>query len=72
MTATAPSPGPAAALARAWRTARWFIDGVLGANAYQHYLVHHRRHGHDEPLSEREFWKAEYARQGRAVNARCC
>lgn len=55
-----------------WGTVIWFVNGVLGANRYENYLAHHRVRGCGEPLSEREFWKAEYARQGRHPGARCC
>ncbi|WP_347349469.1 YbdD/YjiX family protein [Nigerium sp.] len=60
-------------VAAALRSASWIADGVLGAHGYQNYLAHQRVHGHGEPpLTEREFWKAEYARQGRQASGRCC
>ncbi|WP_315973731.1 YbdD/YjiX family protein [Glutamicibacter sp. M10] len=38
--------------------AKRFVDGVLGADKYQHYLEHHQRnHPDQQPMNEREFWK---------------
>lgn len=61
-----------ARLTTIWRRVAWFVNGVVGANKYQQYLAHHRRHGCGEPLTEREFWRAEYDRQGRQISSRCC
>lgn len=56
--------------ATTWRELAWFVNGVLGANKYQQYLAHHRRHGHGAPMTEREFWRAESDRS--VVEDRCC
>jgi uncharacterized short protein YbdD (DUF466 family) len=81
--ATGPAAAPGAALtvvaralgglAGAWRNALWFLRGVLGEDAYQHYLEHHARtHPHAEPMSERQFWKDRMDWQDRNPQGRCC
>ncbi|GAA0201422.1 YbdD/YjiX family protein [Glutamicibacter creatinolyticus] len=53
--------------------AKKFVDGVLGADKYQHYLEHHRRqHPGEEPMNEREFWKDYTDWQERNPQGRCC
>lgn len=57
----------------AWQQLASFTRGMLGANAYQNYLQHHRvtRCPHP-PLSEREFWKHHYDEMERNPSGRCC
>lgn len=63
----------AARLVRAARTARWFIRGVTGADAYDRYLEHHHRvHGCATPMTEREFWRERHAAMERDPKSRCC
>lgn len=60
-------------LASAGRNILWFLRGVLGEDAYQHYLAHHARvHPHAEPLSERAFWKDKMDWEDRNPQGRCC
>ncbi|RXW32799.1 DUF466 domain-containing protein [Propioniciclava flava] len=52
---------------------RRFARGVLGSDAYDKYLHHHRVTGCDhEPLSERDFWRAKYRDQDHNPGSRCC
>lgn len=56
-----------------WREVVWISKGVLGANAYEQYLAHHRGTGcAHEPMTEREFWRAKYDREARSPVSRCC
>jgi uncharacterized short protein YbdD (DUF466 family) len=60
-------------LARGWGALTWWIKGVLGEDAYQRYLDHHRRSGCTQPvLTEREFWRARSDRMDRDLQNRCC
>lgn len=53
--------------------AKRFVDGVLGADKYQHYLEHHQRHHPDQqPMNEREFWKDYTDWQEKNPEGRCC
>ena len=62
-----------AVLGRAWRAVRWYVTSVMGDNAYQIYLDHHRRTHPGEPvLSEREFWRERTDEQERSPQGRCC
>ncbi len=55
------------------RECRRFARGILGSDAYDKYLHHHRVTGctHD-PLSERDFWRAKYRDQDHNPGSRCC
>lgn len=56
-----------------WHGARRFVRGILGSDAYDKYLTHHRVTGcAHEPMSEREFWRAKYADEDRNPRGRCC
>jgi uncharacterized short protein YbdD (DUF466 family) len=56
-----------------WHGFVWFVRGVLGENAYQAYLDHHRAtHPGTAPMSEREFWRDRMDRQDRNPQGRCC
>lgn len=62
-----------ALLARGGRGLLWWARGVTGESKYQAYLDHERRvHPDSEPMTEREFWRDEYARQGANPEGRCC
>nr|WP_255719973.1 YbdD/YjiX family protein [Brachybacterium sp. ACRRE] len=55
------------------RGVRRFARGVLGSDAYDRYLHHHRITGcAHAPLSEKEFWRRKYAEQGENPSAGCC
>lgn len=61
------------AVARAARTLRWYVRGVVGEDAYERYVAHvaATRPGHPVP-SEREFWRDKHAYQERHPDTRCC
>lgn len=69
--------GPLRAVA-AWavgagRGIRWYMRNLMGDSAYEIYVAHQRRqHPHDEPLTEREFWRDRMDAQDRNPGARCC
>jgi uncharacterized short protein YbdD (DUF466 family) len=69
-------PAAAPLLARlrgGWHGFVWFVKGVLGEDAYQVYLAHHRSaHPGAEPMGEREFWRDKMDRQDRNPQGRCC
>lgn len=54
----------------------WFVRGVLGEDAYQKYVEHHRAVHGDNPavpmMSEREFWRDKTDRQEANPQGRCC
>lgn len=53
--------------------AKKFVDGVLGADKYQHYLEHQARtHPDQKPMNEREFWKDYTDWQEKNPEGRCC
>ncbi|QIZ36489.1 YbdD/YjiX family protein [Saccharopolyspora sp. ASAGF58] len=55
------------------RTAWQIVRGVVGENAYERYLDHHRRnHSDEEPLTERAFWRRHVDRQDATPGSRCC
>lgn len=55
------------------REVRRVARGILGSDAYDNYLAHHRvAGGAQPPLSEREFWREKYAAQDRSPEGRCC
>lgn len=55
------------------REVRRFARGVLGSDAYDKYLNHHRITGcAHEPLSEKEFWREKYRKQDNSPEGRCC
>ncbi|MGZ4662326.1 MAG: YbdD/YjiX family protein [Arthrobacter sp.] len=50
-----------------------YLSGVLGADAYQKYVEHHRNSGHQgEPMTVREFWRDRTDRQDSNPQGRCC
>lgn len=59
---------------RGCRSIAWYVRDLLGDNAYQVYLEHHRaQHGPEHPpLTEREFWRQRMDEQDRNPGARCC
>lgn len=55
------------------REVRRFARGILGSDAYDVYLAHHRRtRCGGEPLTEKQFWRAKYAAQDVSPEGRCC
>jgi uncharacterized short protein YbdD (DUF466 family) len=60
----------------------WFLNGMLGGDAYEKYTAHHRAvhagHAGDgtEPreklMTEREFWRDRTDREERNPQGRCC
>ncbi|AWB85055.1 hypothetical protein C3E79_04775 [Corynebacterium liangguodongii] len=45
----------------------------MGDNDYRRYCEHLRRqHPGVSPISEREYWKARWAREGASPQGRCC
>lgn len=56
------------------RSVAWYVRDLMGDNAYQAYLEHHRtQHGPEHPpLTEREFWRQRMDEQDRNPGARCC
>nr|WP_290178949.1 YbdD/YjiX family protein [Corynebacterium aquatimens] len=52
---------------------RWYVKELMGDNDYAKYCDHFRaHHPGEEPLSEREFWKARWAHQDANPQGRCC
>ncbi|MGW9715520.1 YbdD/YjiX family protein [Micrococcus aloeverae] len=73
---TTPGGAPAAEASparRTWQAVRWWVRQLSGEGRYDAYVAHHRVH-HPEraPMTEREFWRAEYARQEENPGSRCC
>lgn len=68
------APGAVSARLRTWwRGISWYVRGVLGENAYQQYLDHHRRTACDStPLTERDYWRRRTDWQERNPQGRCC
>jgi hypothetical protein len=54
----------------------WFVDGVLGGDAYTKYAAHHaavHEDGDGHPLmSERDFWRDHTDRQEVNPQTSCC
>ncbi|GAB4100921.1 YbdD/YjiX family protein [Sinomonas halotolerans] len=66
-----------AAVRSALAGARGYFRGVLGADAYEKYLDHHRAEaaaGHcaAPAMTEREFWRDRTDRQDTNPQGRCC
>lgn len=74
--ATTTAPGPAggpSSWRRGWDSARWWVRQLTGEAKYDAYLAHHRAHHPDvAPMTEREFWRDEYAKQDANPGSRCC
>lgn len=65
--------GRSAAPAGLWARIVWMLGGMLGADAYRHYLEYHHQVHPDAPvMSEREFWKQKAAEEDRNPSTRCC
>ena len=55
------------------REVRRLARGILGSDAYDKYLTHHRVTGcAHAPMTEREFWRWKYAQQDASPEGRCC
>ncbi|WP_296147531.1 YbdD/YjiX family protein [uncultured Corynebacterium sp.] len=51
----------------------WYIKELMGDNDYAKYCAHQRTHHPEaELMTEREFWKARWARQEANPGSRCC
>lgn len=60
-------------LVRAARSVRWFVRGVIGADAYERYLAYHERAQPDAaPMGEKEFWRAHVDARDTNPTTRCC
>jgi uncharacterized short protein YbdD (DUF466 family) len=60
-------------LVRGGRSIRWYVTTLMGDGAYATYVEHLRRtHPHQQPMTEREFWRARSDEQDRNPGARCC
>lgn len=67
------APTPRDRIADVLREMRRFARGILGSDAYDKYLAHHRVSGcQAPPMTEREFWRHKYAEQDRSPEGRCC
>ena len=65
--------GPTARARELLQEMRRFARGVLGSDAYDKYVHHHRISGCAHPLmSEKEFWRAKYRDQDENPGTRCC
>jgi uncharacterized short protein YbdD (DUF466 family) len=52
---------------------RWYVRGVLGADAYDKYLAHVTAdHDGGTPMTEREFWHDRTDRLEANPQGRCC
>lgn len=60
-------------LVGAGRSLRWYVRGVIGADAYERYVDYLQRTHPDAPIpSERDFWRDKYDDMERNPKARCC
>lgn len=63
----------AARIRRAAGGVRWYIRGVIGADAYERYAAHQSaRHPGEPVLDEKSFWRAKYEDMERNPRSRCC
>lgn len=61
------------ALRRGAGAVRWYLEGMMGADAYRRYVDHQAAvHPGHAPMSEREFWRDKYDREERNPQGRCC
>ncbi len=64
---------PATRMRRAVGTLRWYVRGVIGADAYERYTAHQRaRHPGEPMLDEKAFWRDKYEDMERNPRSRCC
>jgi uncharacterized short protein YbdD (DUF466 family) len=58
---------------RVLRAVVWWVKGVVGEDAFDRYLEHHRRSGHThEPMTAREYWRARTDHQESNPHSSCC
>lgn len=70
---TGPEMTGAEQLVRAARAVRWYVRGVVGADAFERYLEHHQRvHPDVAPMSEKQFWRAHIDDRDKNPRMRCC
>lgn len=60
-------------LARAVKAIAWYVGELMGDHDYARYVEHLKTRHPDAPIpTEKEFWKARWARQGATPEGRCC
>jgi uncharacterized short protein YbdD (DUF466 family) len=60
-------------LKRGARGLSWYVNSVMGDNAWQTYRDHYlETHGEEPPMTEREFWRDRDDEQDRNPQSRCC
>ncbi len=70
---TPTAPSLAVRLVRAAKTVRWYVRGVVGADAYERYVEHrHRVHPGEPVLTERAFWREHTDDRDTNPRMRCC
>ncbi len=68
-----PAGHPADRLDALAKEIRRFARGIVGSDAYDKYLNHHRVTGcPTPPMSEKDFWRAKYRDQDLNPRSRCC
>lgn len=61
------------AIGSSLRWVGWYIKELMGDNDYAKYCAHHEtHHPGQQPLTEREYWKARWAHQDANPGSRCC
>ncbi|AOZ72576.1 hypothetical protein BK816_04090 [Boudabousia tangfeifanii] len=58
-------------LQTAYRNVRWYVRGVVGADAYEKYVRWCEHTGH-EPMDEKTFWRDKCDREEKSPGMRCC
>jgi uncharacterized short protein YbdD (DUF466 family) len=69
------APSAGSALLTGLRKVRWYLRGVMGADAYEKYLEFHESapgSADHPPMTEREFWRDRDDRQDSNPQSRCC
>ena len=60
-------------LRKAALAVRWYVRGVVGADAYERYVEHQQRVHPGEPiLEEKAFWRAHVDERDTTPKMRCC
>lgn len=55
------------------KSVRWYVESVMGDNAYSKYVAFHTDHYPDMPLpSEKEYWRIRHAEAEANPKTRCC
>ncbi|MBT1003596.1 putative selenoprotein [Paenarthrobacter sp. DKR-5] len=62
-----------ARLGRGLKSLGAYLKAVLGEDAYEQYLAHHRRTACEAPaMTAKEFWRDKTDRQDANPQGRCC